>query len=135
MKKIICRFAIAFAMLSLLLCSCTEKEKTYTFICQYYGYIEDDTAAEELVEYLDNAGEGYFSKPHAYTGLYTETVMQAAEEFELYCGLLDEERITHYYLGPGEQLVVALVEQSTGATVSYAVWTNTDEVNPDEDLL
>ena len=66
MKKIVCRFAIAFAMLSLLLCSCTEKEKTYTFICQYYGYIEDDTAAEELVEYLDNAGEGYFSKPHAF---------------------------------------------------------------------
>ena len=62
MKKIICRFAIAFAMLSLLLCSCTEKEKTYTFICQYYGYIEDDTAAEQLVEYLDNACEGYFSK-------------------------------------------------------------------------
>ena len=135
MKKMICRFAIAFAMLSLLLSSCSEKEKTYTYLCQYYGYVEDQTAAELLIAYLDSACDGYFSKSHAYTGLYTETVMQASAEFELYCGLLDENLITHSYLAPGEQLIIALVEQSTGATVSYGVWTNTDEAeDPDEDL-
>ena len=134
MKKIVCRLAIALAMLSFLLCSCSEKEKTYTYVCQYYGYVEDQTAAEQLLDYLDNACDGYFTKPHSYTGLYSETVVKAAAEFEVCCGTLDEERITHYYLGPGEQLVVALVDQSSGATVSYAVWTNTDEVDPDEGL-
>ncbi len=135
MKKIVCRFAIAFAMLSLLLSSCAEKERTYTYVCQYYGYIEEKEAADQLLEYLDNVFDGYFSKPHAYTGLAAETIQKAAAEFELYCGLLDEDTITHHYLSPGEQLIISLVEQSSGATISYAVWTNSDEVDPDDDLL
>ena len=135
MKKMICRFAIAFAMLSLLLCSCQEKEKTYTYICQYYGYIEDQEAAEQLVEYLDNVFDGYFSTPHPYTGLAAETVQRAAAEFELYCGLLDEDTITHHYLSPGGQLIISLIEQGSGTSIAYCVWTNTDEVDPDDDLL
>ena len=134
MKKLICRLAIAFAMLSFLLCSCAEKEKTYTYLCQYYGYIAEQETVDLLVEYIDNASGGYFSKPHDYTGLAAETIQMAVAEFELNCGLLNDETITHGYLSPGEQLIIYLVEQGSGTTVAYCVWTNTDEVDPDDGL-
>ena len=132
MKKIICRFAVAFAMLAVLL-SCSEKVGTYTYECQFYGNLQDETSADLLLDYLNNACDGYFAKSHSYTGLPSETVEEAKAEFKVNCEALDNEAIETYYLAPGEQLVIELVEKGSGALLAYCGWANTTEVPEDDE--
>lgn len=133
MKKIFCRIAIAFAMITLLLSSCSEKEATYTFYCRFFGNLQDETAAEMLVDYLNGSCGGYFAAEHSYTGLSAEATQMAISEFRTNCLALDEDRITHYYLAPGENVVIYLLEKSSGTYVDYCGWVNTDAVVPEDD--
>ena len=133
MKKIVCRFAVAFSTLSHHHSSCTGRESTNNIVCQKIGTLQDETAAKLLVDYLNGACGGYFAEEHSYTGLSADATRQASNEFRTNCLALDEERITHYYLAPGENVVIYLIEKKSGSYVDYCGWVNTDEPSTDDE--
>ena len=135
MKKFITRFAIVFAAIAVLFSSCVkEKVSTYTYACQYVGNVHDETSAQALVDYFNGTCGGYFKESHSYTGVPSETNAMASAEFKEKCESLNEDWIVSQ-LAAGEQVVICLIEKSSGVTIAYYGWINKEEDDPDEGLV
>lgn len=125
MKKILCLLAVLVTAVALLSsCAFRDKEGTYTYHCAYAGNMQSAERAEQLGNFFDTFGDGYFAKEHKYTGKRSETQESACNDFSLYCTLIDEDTVLSY-LEPAEQVVIYLLD-SDGMQLMYCAWTKPD---------
>ena len=129
MKKLTRFFVTALAALTLFSCGVKDKVGTYVYACTYVGNLSDEDRADQLVEYLDAACDGYFSVSHSYTGLQSEAMQSACLDFTLNCNALDETVVCSY-LESGEVLYIYLIDQASGTYLMFCTFYGKQE-DPD----
>lgn len=131
MKKIL-RYVIVALTAATVFSSCNfrDKEGTYTYQCYLYGYIQDSDRAEQVVDFFTSLFGGYFNEKHSFTGLRSETINMACDEFSAKCDLINQDDVLAF-LEPGEQVVLYLLDSDSGTQLMYCAWTNTD--NPEQE--
>ena len=129
MKNLIRFFVTALAALILFSCGVKEKEGTFVYVCTYAGIIYDEDRADQVVEYLDSACDGYFSVSHSYTGLQSEAMQSACLDFTLNCNALNETVVCSY-LESGEELYIYLIDQASGTYLMFCTFYGKQE-DPD----